>query len=172
MLQLLAGGGTPSAPAPGVASGRNRGTARWVRPPTTSTRPLRTCWPSPGSPRTTGPRSGTNNPQERLNKEIRRRTNVVGIFPTRAAIIRLVGAVLAEQDDEWAIARRYMSLDSLAQARIRALKNPDPEPEEVAALQATGQNHDHEADAASLIHHTPGRDPRAGSVASSYCGSG
>jgi transposase-like protein len=64
---------------------------------------------------------------ERSNKEIKRRADVVGIFPNDAAIVRLVGALMLEQSDEWAVSRRYFSLESLA-------KLTDTQPRQLAAV--------------------------------------
>jgi putative transposase len=77
------------------------------------------------------PQLASTNPLERLNKEIKRRARVIGIFPNNAAIVRLVGTLLAEQTDEWQITRRYMIQESLAR-----VLNPEPMPAQLEDRQA------------------------------------
>ena len=64
-------------------------------------------------PRQHWPKLHSTNPLERLNKEVKRRADVVGIFPNQASITRLVGAVLLEQNDEWQLQHRYMTLETM-----------------------------------------------------------
>jgi putative transposase len=71
----------------------------------------------------------STNPLERVNREVGRRTDVVGIFPNDAALLRLAGMLLIEQNDEWLVARRYLSQESLA-----LVLDPDPATQEVAQL--------------------------------------
>ncbi len=95
----------------------------------TDATPAATCSRSPRSPVTHWRKIWSNNPLERLNKEIKRRSNVVGIFPNDAAAIRLIGAVLADQHDEWAVARRYLSESSMA--TLTACQTDDAQPVEL-----------------------------------------
>jgi len=78
----------------------------------------------------------SNNPNERLNREIRRRTDVVGIFPDRNSVTRLVGAVLAEQHDEWAEGRRYLALDILTKSRLNLVPDTEEASDQPLALTA------------------------------------
>jgi len=78
------------------------------------------------------PKLGSTNPLERVNREIGRRTDVVGIFPNDAALLRLAGMLLIEQNDEWLVTRRYLSQESLA-----LVLDPEPAPGTKGVAQLT-----------------------------------
>ena len=124
---------TPSTPST---------TGSWTRSPTSSPPswstwrpPAPTCWHSPRSRTTSGARSGATT---RLNRKIRRRADVVGIFPDRNSLIRLVGAVLAEQHDEWTEGRRYLGLEVPTRSRITLASTTEPAPA-ITSKEVTGE---------------------------------
>ncbi len=98
-------------------------------------------------PREHWPQLASTNPLERLNGEIKRRADVIGIFPNDRAVVRLVGALMLEQCDEWAVSRRYMSLEALA------VLSDDPRSQAVRSARLSTLE---PCRGPALLHHVPG----------------